>query len=228
MNVCLRKTLVFATLVNNSIAVIPTLLCAATSLMALGAQTPANPGVSASPGASASRSTTVPDNPSGPPGYRIGAGDILEINVWKEPEASVQGVIVRPDGKISLPLVKDLEVLGLTPVELQKVLTAKLSLLINGADVTVVVKEIRSKKVYLVGAVRKEGTVPLLANLTVLQVLSEAGGLTEYAKRKKIYVLRKENGKETKLPFNYDAVVKGEHMEQNIPLLPDDVIVVPH
>jgi polysaccharide export outer membrane protein len=94
--------------------------------------------------------------------------------------------------------------------------------------VTVVVKEIRSKKVYLVGAVKKEGPVPLLADLTVLQVLSEAGGLTEYAKKKKIYVLRKENGKQIKLPFNYDAVVKGEHMEQNIPLLPDDMIVVPH
>ena len=152
----------------------------------------------------------------------------MEINVWKEPEASVQGVVVRPDGKISLPLVKDLEVLGLTPMELQKVLTTRLAKLINGADVTVVVKEIRSKKVYLVGAVKKEGPVPLLADLTVLQVLAEAGGLTEYAKRKKIYILRTENGKQTKLLFNYDAVVKGEHMEQNIPLLPDDMIVVPH
>ncbi len=163
-----------------------------------------------------------------PPGYRIGAGDNLEINVWKEPEASVSSVIVRPDGKITLPLVKEVEVLGLTPAELEKLLVAKLSSKIIQPDVTVVVREIRSKKVYLVGAVNRVGPVPLLSNMTVLQVLAEAGGVTEYAKKKKIYIMRTENGKQVKLPFNYDAVVKGEHMEQNIPVLPDDTIVVPH
>ncbi len=228
MNACRRQPGSGAPLMNFSVAVVAALISiTATPLTAGSAQT-AGSSSSSAPTASASGSKTIPENPSGPPGYRIGSGDVLEINVWKEPEASVQGVVVRPDGKISLPLVKDLEVRGLTPLELQKVLTTKLSQLINGADVTVVVKEIRSKKVYLVGAVKKEGPVPLLADLTVLQVLSEAGGLTEYAKKKKIYVLRKENGKQIKLPFNYDAVVKGEHMEQNIVLLPDDMIVVPH
>ena len=121
-----------------------------------------------------------------------------------------------------------MDVLGLTPTELEKLLVAKLSNKIVQPDVTVVVREIRSKRVYLVGAVNKVGPVPLLSDLTVLQVLAEAGGLTEYAKKKKIYLMRTENGKQVKLPFNYDAVVKGEHMEQNIQVLPDDTIVVPH
>src|SRR5437899_1209014 len=136
-----------------------------------------------------------------PPGYRIGAGDALQINVWKEAEASVGSVVVRPDGKISLPLVKEVDVMGLMPAELEKVLTAKLARFIRDADVTVVVQQIHSKKVYLVGAAKKEGPVPLLSSMTVLQVLSEAGGVTDYAKRRKIYVLRTVNGKQTKLAF---------------------------
>ncbi len=160
--------------------------------------------------------------------YRIGAGDVLEISVWNEPQASVPGAVVRPDGKISLPLIKEVPVIGLTPSELQQLLTSRLDKLIRGADITVVVKEIRSKKIYLVGQVSKIGAMPLTSDdTTVLQALSESGGLTPYAKKKKIYVLRKENGKQVKLPFDYDAVVKGEHMEQNITLLPDDTIVVP-
>ena len=160
--------------------------------------------------------------------YRIGAGDVLEISVWNEPQASVAGVVVRPDGKISLPLLKDISVIDLTPMELQQSLTSKLDKLIRGADVTVVVKEIHSKKVYLVGQVTKIGPMPLTSDdTTVLQALAEAGGLTPYAKKKKIYVLRIENGKRLKLPFDYDAVVKGEHLEQNVALRPDDTVVVP-
>jgi polysaccharide export outer membrane protein len=168
------------------------------------------------------------ENPNVPQGYRIGSGDILGINVWKEPEASVANVAVRPDGKISIPLVKELYVLGLTPAELEKLLTEKLTPVIRGVDVTVVVKEIHSKKVYMIGAVNKVGPVPLLSEMTILQALAEAGGITDFAKRKKIYVLRTENGKQVKLPFNYDAVTRGEHIEQNIKLLPDDTVVVPH
>lgn len=160
--------------------------------------------------------------------YRIGEGDVLEVSVWNEPQASVGGVVVRPDGKISLPLLKDISVVGLTPMELQQTLTGRLDKLIRGADVTVVVKEVHSKRVYFVGQVAKIGAMPLLSdNTTVLQALAEAGGLSPYAKRKKIYVLRIENGKKVKLPFDYEAVVKGERLEQNITLLPDDTIVVP-
>jgi polysaccharide export outer membrane protein len=163
-----------------------------------------------------------------PEGYRIGAGDVLQIAVWKEADASVPEVVVRADGKISVPLVKEIDVLGLTPKDLEKLLTEKLSRLINDPDVTVVAKKINSLKVYLAGAVRKEGSVPLLGPMTVLQAINEAGGLTEYAKKKKIYVLRPEGGKQTRLPFNYEDVIKGGHPEQNILLKPNDMIVVPN
>ncbi|HXI38635.1 MAG TPA: polysaccharide biosynthesis/export family protein [Bryobacteraceae bacterium] len=186
----------------------------------------AKPPSSLPPAASTSAaSSTIPNVPAG---YRIGAGDSLGINVWREQEASVQSVTVRPDGKISLPLVKEVDVLGLTPSELEKLLTSKLEPVIRGVDVTVVVREIRSKKVYLIGAVNKVGPVPLLSDMTVLQALAEAGGITDFAKKKNIYVMRNENGKQVKLPFNYVAVIKGEHIEQNIKLQPDDTIVVPH
>jgi polysaccharide biosynthesis/export protein len=189
-------------------------LCLAVT--AATAQTPAAPNTPAAQNASASEE------------YRIGAGDVLEINVWNEPQASVQAVAVRPDGKVSLPLIKEIEVLGQTPMELQKALTARFDKLIRGADVTVVVKEIHSKKVYLVGALGKAGPIPLTSDhMTVLQALAEAGGLSQFARKGKIYVLRTVDGKQVKLPFNYNSVIKGEHMEQNITLQPDDTIVIP-
>jgi polysaccharide export outer membrane protein len=160
--------------------------------------------------------------------YRIGSGDVLNISVYKEPEASVPSAVVRPDGKIGLPLLKDVEVAGLTTSEAEKVITDKLSKLIPAADVTIVVTAIHSKKIYVVGAVKKEGPIAYTYPMKVMQALSEAGGLTDYAKRKKIYVLRNENGKDYRLPFDYDAVLRGERMELNIPLLPNDTLVVPH
>jgi len=160
--------------------------------------------------------------------YKIGAGDVLQINVWKEPDASVPSVVVRPDGMISLPLVKDVSVLGLTPKQAEATIAKELTRFITDADVTVVVAEINSKKVYLVGALKKEGPVAYTYRMSVMQAISEGGGLTDYAKRKKIYVLRNENGRQTRVPFKYDAVIKGEHMEMNIDLLPDDTVVVPH
>jgi polysaccharide biosynthesis/export protein len=160
--------------------------------------------------------------------YRIGEGDVLQISVWGEPAASVPSVVVRPDGNISIPLLKDVKVAGLTPAQVEKIITEGLADFIKAANVTVMVAQINSKKVYLLGAVKKEGTIPYSYRMTVMQALSEAGGLTDYAKRKKIYVMRNENGKESRLPFDYDAVVKGQHMELNIPLLPGDTIVVPH
>jgi polysaccharide export outer membrane protein len=161
-------------------------------------------------------------------GYRIGAGDVLQIMVWKEPDASVPSVVVRPDGKIAIPLLKDVDVLGLTPAEVEQALTERLAKIIPAADVTVIVTAIHSKRVYMVGGVRKEGPIELQHDMSVLQALSEAGGLTDYAKRKSIYVLRTSNGKQHKLPFNYDAVLKGERINDNIIVEPDDIIVVPH
>jgi polysaccharide export outer membrane protein len=162
-----------------------------------------------------------------PEGYRIGAGDVIAISVWKEPEASVDGIVVRADGKVSLPLVKEIEIAGLTPTEAEKLLAERLAKFILSPDVTVIIKAINSRKVYLVGAVRN-GSINLTSRMSVLQVLTVAGGVTDYAKRKRIYILRNLNGKQTRFPFNYDAVIKGEQIEQNIPVEPDDIIVVPH
>ncbi len=163
-----------------------------------------------------------------PAGYRIGPGDVLQISVWKEPEASAPQVVVRSDGKVSLPIIREAQAAGLTPAELEKTLTERFARFINQPEVAVLVREINSEKVYVVGAVRKEGPVRLQSsNTTVLQALAEAGGLTDYAKRKKIYVLRSENNKETRLSFNYEAVIKGEQTGQNILVRPGDTIVVP-
>jgi polysaccharide export outer membrane protein len=163
-----------------------------------------------------------------PDDYRIGAGDGLQISVWKEPDASVPSAVVRPDGKITIPLIKEVEVVGLTPAEAEKVITEKLDKVIQGVDVTVIVKDIQSKKLYVIGAVKKEGIIQYTYRMSVMQALTEVGGLTDYAKRKKIYILRNEGGKDYRLPFDYDAVIKGEKMEQNIQLLAGDTIVVPH
>jgi len=169
----------------------------------------------------------MPINRGVPDDYRIGAGDVLEINVWKEPDATVHAVVVRPDGKISMALLKEVDVAGLTPVELEKKITDGLAKLINSPDVTIIVTGINSKKIYVNGKVKKEGTIPYTYRMTIMQALSEAGGLTDYAKKKAIYVLRNDNGREFKFKFDYTAVLKGEHMEQNIPLEPGDIIVVP-
>jgi polysaccharide export outer membrane protein len=170
----------------------------------------------------ASASTAAADSD-----YRIGAGDVLNISVWKEPEVSVPSIIVRPDGKITVPLVKDIEVAGCTPAEAEKAITKALSPYITDVNVTVIVTGINSKRIYVIGAVKKEGPLAYTHRMTVLQALTEAGGLTDYAKRKKIYVLRAQNGKETRIPFNYDEVLKGKDRE-HIWLLPDDTLVVPH
>lgn len=164
-----------------------------------------------------------------PDEYRIGEGDILQVNVWGEPTASVASVVVRPDGKITIPLVKDISVSGMTPAEAEKMITEQLSKQIKAADVTVIVNAINSKKIFVVGGgVKNEGPISYTYRMTVMQALSEAGGLTDYAKRKKIYVLRNENGRQYQLKFDYDAVLKGEHMETNIPMIPGDTLVVPN
>lgn len=166
-------------------------------------------------------------NPTLPDDYRIGPGDVLTISVWKEPDASVPSVAVRADGKISLPLIKEVEVAGLKPLEAEQMLAARLGRYIRGADVTVIVTQVNSRKVYLVGGLKTVGSIDLRGGMTLLQAITQAGGLTDYARRKQIYVLRNENGRQVKLPFNYEAVIKGENMEQNILLYPNDTVVVP-
>ncbi len=159
--------------------------------------------------------------------YRIGPGDVLQVEVWKEADASSPSVIVRPDGKISLAMLGEVQAAGLTPTELQRVLTEEYGRLIREARVSVMLREINSQKVYLIGEVRREGAIRLTGPLTVLQALAEAGGLTDYAKRKRIHILRVTDGQRKILPFDYEAVVRGEKVHQNIVLQPGDTVVVP-
>jgi polysaccharide export outer membrane protein len=158
--------------------------------------------------------------------YKIGAQDILRIDVWKEDQLT-RTVPVRPDGKVTLPLLNDVQAAGLTPMQLAGVISEGLKKFINGPQVTVTVTEINSRRVYVTGEVSKAGAFPLLPNMTVLQALSSSGGFTQFAKLKNIYVLRVENGKQVKHPFNYKEAVNGKNPEQNILLQPGDVIVVP-
>ena len=178
-------------------------------------------GDSSAGGSKPSVSRGVPDD------YKIGAGDILDVNVWKEPDASVRGAIVRTDGRISMPLLKDVDVVGLTPVEMEKLITGKLSSMINSPDVTVIITGTASKKIYVQGKVNHEGPISFNYNMTVMQALSEAGGITVFAKKSKIYVLRTENGKALRLPFDYSAVLKGQRLDTNVQLRAGDMIVVP-
>jgi polysaccharide export outer membrane protein len=165
--------------------------------------------------------------PTAPEDYRIGPGDVLQISVWREPEVSVSGVAVRSDGKISLPLVKEISVANLTPAELEQVLAQRFSQFINNPVVTVITSEIHSQKVFLIGGVGRPGSLELRTPMTILQVLAEAGGLTEFAKRRKIYVLRKKDSQQTRVPFDYDAVIKGHQPELNFIVRAGDTIVVP-
>lgn len=158
--------------------------------------------------------------------YSIGPDDVLQISVWKEPELSAT-VPVRSDGKISLPLLNDVQAAGLTPTELAGQIHELLAKYVTEPQVTVIVTQMNSRKAYIMGMVTRQGIIPLLSKLTVLQALSAAGGLAPFAKSKKIYVLRNENGHQVRLPFNYDSVIKGKDPGQNIVLKPGDTIIVP-
>jgi polysaccharide export outer membrane protein len=160
------------------------------------------------------------------PDYLIGDGDVLAINVWHEPDMTRQEP-VRSDGKISLPLVGDVVARGLTPAQLQAKLTQQLKSLLENPEVTVIVQESHSKHFSVVGQVVKQGSYDLIQRITVLDAIALAGGFRDFAKVKKIYVLRVgADGKEQRLPFNYNKVVHGD-VSLDIPLEPQDTIVVP-
>jgi polysaccharide export outer membrane protein len=173
------------------------------------------------PGAPSSATINSPD-----PLYKIGAQDVLRIDVWKEPEIS-RITPVRPDGRISLPLLNDVQAAGLTPTELAGTIAEGLKKFITNPQVTVGVTEINSRRIYVTGEVVKPGAFALQPSMTVLQALTNCGGFTQFAKIKGIYVLRTEDGKQVKHEFNYKDVVKGKKPELNILLQPGDVIVVP-
>ena len=159
--------------------------------------------------------------------YIIGPQDVLAINVWKEPEIS-RAVPVRPDGKISLPLVGDIVASGLTPMQLEKEISEDLKAYIANPEVTVIVQAVNSRKFNIVGEIAKPGTYPLTEQMTVLDAIAQAGGPRDFAKVKKIYVLRQlKGGERLRIPFNYKDIIRGRNFHQNVELQPGDTIVVP-
>jgi polysaccharide biosynthesis/export protein len=163
--------------------------------------------------------------PAVPSDYVIGADDTLHITVWKEPDMNVT-LPVRPDGKISMPLLDDVQAAGMTPMQLSGSIKDKLKKYIADPRVTVVVTAMNSQRIYVLGEVTHTGAMALLPNMTVLQALSSAG-FTQFANLKAIYLLRVRDGQQTKMRFNYKDAIKGRGTQQNIVLKPGDTIVVP-
>ena len=186
--------------------------------------TAADPGSSAKTAQPVSRREAVSvDNKT----YIIGENDLLDIDVWKEKEISRQ-VPVRPDGKISLPLIGQIQASGLTPLQLQDNITEKLKDYMSNPEVTVIVSDPRSHQFNIVGQIARPGTFPLSESMTVLDAIAAAGGFKDFAKQTKIYVLRPmPGGIRVRIPFNYKDVIKGKNLQQNVQLKPGDTIVVP-
>jgi polysaccharide export outer membrane protein len=157
--------------------------------------------------------------------YQIGPEDVLDISVWKNPELS-RTVPVRPDGKVSLPLVNDIVVSGLTPTELRDQLATRLSDFVPMPEVSVIVREVHSRKVAVVGAVKTAGRYELKSPMTVLEVIALAQGFTDFATRDRIVILRQTGGTTTRIPFNYRKISDGADQE-NFFVHPGDIIVVP-
>jgi polysaccharide export outer membrane protein len=161
-----------------------------------------------------------------PAGYVIGSQDRLSIIFWRDKDLSVEAR-VRPDGKISLPLLNDVQAAGLTPEQLRDVLTKAAAKYVQEPNASVIVLEINSRQVFITGNIAKPGSYPLNAEMNVLQLIAQAGGLLEYADAKNILIMRNEGGKPQQFKFNYKDVSRGKHLDKNILLKPGDSIIVP-
>ena len=161
-----------------------------------------------------------------PPDYVVGTEDVLGVVFWREPEMSGD-VTVRPDGRITIPVIGELVAAGLTPEQLRQQITTAAAKYISDVNVQVVVRTINSRKIFVTGRVTSPGTFPMSGALTVMQAIALAGGLTEFANPKAITILRTEQGNAQTIPFNYQDVSRGKKLEQNILLRPGDTIVVP-
>lgn len=160
--------------------------------------------------------------------YRIGAGDVLAITVWRQPELSLAEIVVRSDGRISVPLVDEIDVQGKTPMELKKEVTEKLAEYVTSPHVTVVVRQVNSQLVFVIGEVKREGPISLHRDMRVVDALSTAGGFTAFAGKANVKLIREQNGSgPAEFVFDYNEFVRGENLEQNVLLVPGDRIVVP-
>jgi polysaccharide export outer membrane protein len=202
-----------------------TVICLSISIGLWAQAAPANNATQATPAPSnseASAATKAHDD-----SFTIGNDDVLAINVWKEPDIS-RSIPVRSDGKISLPLVGEVQAAGQTPLKLEQEIATRLKNYIAEPEVTVIVQQINSQKFNILGQVTKPGAYPISNSATVLDAIALAGGFRDFAKQKSIYILRQNgDGSQTRIPFNYKEVVKGHNPAQNIKLQPRDTIVVP-
>lgn len=180
-------------------------------------------GTKTTPAEDASRPAASVSAPSSR--YTLGAADVIHVNVWKNTDLS-QTVTIGPDGFVSLPLLGDVRAAGLTADQLAKDLTSKLTSYVVNAQVTVSVVEIRSRQVFITGQVGKPGAYPLIAPITVLQLIAQAGGLNTFANRKGIFILRGATGNAQRLKFNYTNAIHGD-VKQNINLQPGDTVIIP-
>ena len=168
----------------------------------------------------------APNGPTVPNDYVIGTDDILQVVFWKDKDMSAEAR-VRPDGRIALPLINEVQAAGLTPEALQKKITEESRKYMEDASITIVVREINSLKVFITGEIAKPGVYGLTSSMSVMQLLSLAGGLKEYANAKNITIMRNQGGKQVALKFNYREVAAGKKLQQNIELKPGDTVVVP-
>lgn len=161
-----------------------------------------------------------------PPGYTIGADDRLAISFWRDKDLSAE-VVVRPDGRISLPLLNDVQAAGLTPDQLRERLIEAAGQFVDDPNATVIVKEIHSRRAFITGNVEKPGMYVLNGPMTVMQLIASAGGLREFVGGRNIVILRREADRDIRFGFDYQAVVKGRGLQQNIELRPGDTVIVP-
>ena len=161
------------------------------------------------------------------PEYRIGSGDVLDIMTWKEPDFSREEILVRIDGKITFPLLGDIQASELTPLQVKKEIESKLKEFVTDPVVTVTIRNPGSQKIYILGEVVRTGEYGLTKDLTVLQAFALAGGFTEWASKKEIILLRYVDGSEKIIRVNYKNIVKGKDLTQNIPIKANDTIIVP-
>ena len=211
---------------RNSACLALTILAVAIGSFAQSSALPAKSEGHPASGSNDVKTTSKPAADADPLSYTIGVEDELGISVWHEADLSTNAV-VRPDGMITLPLLNDVKVIGMTPRELQDILTVKLKDYVKEPQVTVIVRQIHSRRVYLMGEVVRPGTYALNNSKTVLQLLAEAGGPGTYAKVGGIYVIRQQNGNRTRLPFHYKKAMSGKKMSEDIVLQPGDMVVVP-
>lgn len=159
--------------------------------------------------------------------YRIGVGDVLEIVTWKEPDFSRVNIIVRLDGKISFPLLDDIQASGKTPKQLKMIIESRLKEYVASPSVTVTVSNAASQRFYILGEVANTGEYPLVKELSVLQAFALAGGFTEWASKKEIILVRKEGGKDNVIQINYRDILKNKDFSQNVTIRANDTIIVP-